>query len=346
MKILYAIQGTGNGHISRARDIVPILSRKGELDILISGSQADVSLDVPVKYRFRGLSFFFGKSGGVALWKTWFKANFKNLLKETEQLPIEKYDLVINDFEPVSAWACYRKKLPCVSLSHQAAILNKNAPRPKKKGRVGKFVLQNYAPTNYQFGFHFQAYDDNIFTPIIRQQVRQTAVQARDHFTVYLPAYDDAKMILKLNHLSKTRWELFSKHCTQAFHYKNIHVRPISNEAFITSMAQSRGVLCGAGFETPAEALYLQKKLLVIPMKGQYEQHCNAAALKKMGVPVLKKFNSKHLDVVREWIHADKIVKVNYPDITEQIIDTLFEHYASGKIRAKRWKDDYAELTD
>jgi hypothetical protein len=32
-------------------------------------------------------------------------------------------------------------------------------------------------------------------------------------------------------------------------------------------------------FETPAEALFLGKKLLVIPMTGQYEQECNAAAL-------------------------------------------------------------------
>ncbi len=47
-------------------------------------------------------------------------------------------------------------------------------------------------------------------------------------------------------------------------------------------------MLCGAGFETPAEALFLGKKLMVIPMKGQYEQHINAASLKELGIPVLK----------------------------------------------------------
>ena len=44
MKILYAIQGTGNGHISRARDIIPVLMQMGELDILISGTEAEVEL--------------------------------------------------------------------------------------------------------------------------------------------------------------------------------------------------------------------------------------------------------------------------------------------------------------
>ena len=61
MKILYAIQGTGNGHISRARDIIPLLQKKGDLDILISGIQADVELPYEVKYKLKGLSFIFGK---------------------------------------------------------------------------------------------------------------------------------------------------------------------------------------------------------------------------------------------------------------------------------------------
>ena len=51
MKILYAIQGTGNGHVSRARDIIPILQKKGDLDILVSGIQADVDLPYNIKYK-------------------------------------------------------------------------------------------------------------------------------------------------------------------------------------------------------------------------------------------------------------------------------------------------------
>ncbi len=37
MRILYAIQGTGNGHLTRAKEIIPMLQQKGELDILVSG---------------------------------------------------------------------------------------------------------------------------------------------------------------------------------------------------------------------------------------------------------------------------------------------------------------------
>src|SRR3990170_7366789 len=104
MKILYAIQGTGNGHISRAREIIPLLQRRCETDILISGSQADIELPFEVKFRLHGLGFDFGKKGGIDLRKTYNKANTKRLLKEIKELPVAGYDFVLNDFEPVSAW--------------------------------------------------------------------------------------------------------------------------------------------------------------------------------------------------------------------------------------------------
>ena len=116
MNILYAIQGTGNGHLSRAMDIIPCLKLHGNVDILVSGTQGDLCLPYPLKYKLRGLSFIFGKAGGVDLWKTFIKSNVRKLVKEINALPVEQYDLVINDFEPVSAWACYMKNIPCIGL--------------------------------------------------------------------------------------------------------------------------------------------------------------------------------------------------------------------------------------
>ena len=327
MKVLYAIQGTGNGHLSRARDIIPVLEEYAQLDILVSGTQAEVELGYPVKYRKKGLGFAFGKNGGIDLLNTYLDANISNLLKEIDSLPVEDYDFVINDFEPVSAWACRRKKVPCISLSHQASLLSKKAPRPRKKDPLASFILENYAPTNFQISFHFSSYDENIFTPVIRKQVRDTEIDDKGHYTVYLPAYDDKKLIRKLSIFENTRWEIFSKHTRTTYQNGNISVHPISNEAFLKSMAESTGVLCGAGFETPAEALYLGKKLLVIPMKGQYEQQCNAAALKQMGVPVMRNLKEKNLFRIGEWLEHSEPVAVFYPDQTRSIVKKIFEEH-------------------
>ncbi|MEP2240164.1 MAG: glycosyltransferase family protein [Maribacter sp.] len=326
MRVLYAIQGTGNGHLSRARDVIPALLKHNiSLDILVSGIQADIKLPYPVKYQLKGLSFIFGKKGGVDVWKTYYKANSLRLQKEIKSIPVADYDLVINDFEPVTAWACKLKNKPCYSFSHQAAVLSDQAPKPKKKDRMGKWILNNYAPTSQQFGLHFKSYEDNIYTPIIRDDIRSAPITNGDHYTVYLPSYSDEKLLKFLSRMKSVKWEVFSKHNTYEYFHKNIHIKPITNNAFVKSMASSKGVLCGAGFETPAESLYMQKKLLVVPMKGQYEQQCNAAALADMGVPIIKSLKKKHVDKVKAWLNSDTVIPVNYPDITDKIISKLLE---------------------
>lgn len=336
MKILYAIQGTGNGHLSRAREIIPILQKKGDLDLLISGTQADVELPFPVKYRFKGLCFIFGKKGGVDVMATYRKSNLKRLYAEIKSLPVEKYDLVISDFEPVSAWACRRKNKRCIGLSHQAAVIHKKAPKPEKSDLIGKAILHNYAPVSLSYGFHFANYDEEIFTPVIRSEIRNPAAETKPHYTVYLPAYSDKRIIRNLSVMKDIQWEVFSKHSRQTYRHGNIYIRPIENDAFIESFISCTGILCGAGFETPAEALYLRKKLLVIPMKGQYEQQCNAAALAGMGVPVLKSLKEKHQKKIRAWIDHPQFIPVNYPDITEEIIDRVLEENASDEKRLVR----------
>lgn len=334
MKILYAIQGTGNGHLSRARDIIPILQQKGELDILVSGIQADVELPYPIKYKFKGLSFIFGKNGGIDLVETYKKSNLKQLYKEIKSLPIEQYNLVINDFEPVSAWACKMKHKECIGLSHQAAVINKKSPKPKKKDIIGKAVLNNYAPVSVSYGFHFGMYDKNIQTPVIRSQVREAKPEDKKHYTVYLPAYSDERIIKILGEIKNINWQVFSKHSKKEYKQKNVHIRPINNDDFIESFINCAGILCGAGFETPAEALYLRKKLMVIPMKGQYEQQCNAAALQTMGVPVIKGLKKKHLDKISAWIVGGQVISVNYPNSTERIINTIIKKH--GAVATKK----------
>lgn len=333
MKILYAIQGTGNGHISRAKSIIPHLKEHGDLDILVSGIQSDISLPFDVKYQFHGMSFIFGKKGGVDFLNTYKKTDLKKFWKEVKSLPVEKYDLVINDFEPVSAWACYKKKLPCIGLSNQLAVLSPDAPQPKHEDLMGKFILKNYAPVTARYGMHFKSYNDQIYTPVIRKEVREVKIKNKEHYTVYLPAYDDERIVEVLSQFKDVKWEVFSKHNKIPIKEKNLSVQAINNEAFLKSMASSKGVLCAAGFATPSEVLYLNKKLMVIPMKKQFEQYCNAAALEEMGVPVLRSLKTKHADKIKEWLNSDHKVHVNYPEVANKIVDRIIQEHSLNKDR-------------
>ncbi|CAM1353815.1 glycosyltransferase family protein [Tenacibaculum halocynthiae] len=322
MRILYAIQGTGNGHASRAIEIIPFLQRKATVDVLISGYQCELKFPFDIKYKLYGLSFIFGKKGGIDVWKTLQKIKLKKLYTEIQSIPVQNYDLIINDFEPITAWAAKLKNVPIISLSHQNAVLDDKAPKYGTY-KFERLILKYYAPANVKFGFHFKPYSSATFSPIIRKDIRYRNSTNKGHYTVYLPAYSDKKIIKVLSEFKNVKWEVFSKHTDTHKYKNNIAIKPINGNDFIKSIASSAGVLCGAGFETPAEALYLRKKLLVIPMKNQYEQQCNALSLQEIGVTVLKKFNKNQYSKIAKWVKSAKIIEVSYPDITEDILDAI-----------------------
>lgn len=109
MKILYAFQATGNGHYSRAKEIVPVLQEIASLDVLVSGPEKFNKYEIQVDYRLNGLGFFFGKKGGIDYGLSLRRIKPITLLREIFSMKVEDYDLVINDFEPITAWACQIK---------------------------------------------------------------------------------------------------------------------------------------------------------------------------------------------------------------------------------------------
>lgn len=327
MRVLYAIQGTGNGHISRAKEVIPALLNRVQVDILVSGTQCDLDLPFEVNYVYKGISFYPNKNGGIDYLKTIRKNGIFRIIKEIRKCPVRKYDLVINDFEPISAWACHFKGVRSISLSHQSTLYKKNVPRPEHNDYLAKLILKYYAPCKHDYGFHFKKYNDKIYPPIIRSDIRILKRKDKDHYTVYLPSYSDEKIINVLSKIKGIKWKVFSKNAKKYYQKKNVYVKPIDSKKFEKSLATCAGVLCGAGFETPAEAIFLRKKLMVIPMKNQYEQHFNAAALKELGVPVIKSLKKRNIYKIEKWIKSDKVVSLDFPNETQGIIDHILYDY-------------------
>lgn len=325
MKILYAVQATGNGHISRAMELMPYLQQYGEVDVFLSGSNSHLQPQLPVKYRSNGLSLFYGNTGGLDYWRMWKELNLKRIWDEAKALPVEKYDIVLNDFDSITSMACRFKRVPSIGFGHQASFQSKHTPRGSKKEVVGEFILQNYAKATDYVGLHFNAYDNFIYSPIIKQEILLATPIDKGHITVYLSHYSDELVLKALHKVNDFRFEVFSKKVKQLTISKNVTLLPISNEGFTQSLIQSHGVITGAGFETPAEALYLAKKLLVIPIKGQYEQLCNAAALKNFNVMVEDALSLDFHTKVTNWISNANTKKLTLVQDTFQIVQLVIE---------------------
>lgn len=332
MRILYALQGTGNGHTARARTIVPLLRQLADVDVLISGIQSEVNLQFELDYRMYGMSFIFGKRGGVDLWRTFQSLKPLTLLHDIRTVPVTQYDLVINDFEPITAYACKQKGVPCHALSHHAAYLSDKTPRPLQKGMPGfisEWLYKHYAPCPNYTGFHFKPFDSFIRTPVIRDEIR--ALQTRDdgHITVYLQSYSDKRLIALFQSFNDISFEVFSKHTKTSYRSKNVFIQPIDNGNYVKSLEKCHGLITAGGFESPAEALFLGKKILSVPIVNQYEQFCNVEALKLVGGHVSYRLEDSVTDgSIQKWLENTSIPQVNYPDETASILQEIVQQYA------------------
>lgn len=302
MKILYAVQATGNGHISRAHQLYPYLTQFGEVDIMLSGSNSTLASDIPVKYRSRGISLYYSECGGLDYLRMARNFSLPQIRKDVRQLPVDKYDLVINDFDYITARACSLRKKKSVQFGHQASFTSANVPRPSRRSIVGEYVLKNYAVATHYVGLHFKSYDKHIFPPVIKKEIMEARPQDHGHITVYLPAYDQVCIENLFLDMHPVEFHWFLPGITKPFRKQNIHYFPVNQQDFNHSLVHCHGLLTGGGFETPAEALYLGKKLLSVPIRDQYEQQCNSAALKEMGIPVIQELNGRSHGVLDTWI--------------------------------------------
>jgi len=333
MKILYSVQATGNGHISRAMELLPHLQQHGKVDIFLSGNNSSLQLDAPIKYRSKGLSLYYSCAGSLSYWKTFKKIEPLRLRKEINELPVEKYDLVINDFEYITSAACAKKKIPSVNFGHQASFLSDKTPRPAKRNAIGEWLLRNYGKATSYIGLHFDNYDDFIFTPVIKKEILNAEPKDNNYITVYLPSFCEKQLLDIFSLLKDYRFEIFCHHTKMVKQFGAIKLLPVNKRLFNASLINCSGIITGGGFETPAEALQLNKKIMSIPINGQYEQQCNAAAMQKLGVYTLDKIDRMFPAHFYEWMNKPAPIRVDYNNSIPESLSHLFSRVKKKELQ-------------
>lgn len=325
LKLLYAIQGTGNGHLARAMEIAPHLVRMAEVDFLISGKAAELKFPYEFKYRYHGIFFIFGKRGGVNYLSTAARLKPLRFLRDVAQCPVTDYDAVINDFEPVSAWAARRRNVKAIAVSHQAAFYSPKVPRHKDRNAFIEYGMRRFAPFDAFVASHYKPYDEDIFLPVIRKELLEATVTTGDKIVVYLPAFADQKLIPHFNKLKHENWLIFSKKASQKYQAGNVTVHPVNRELYSRELILAKAVLMGSGFQGTSEALYLGKKLMTIPMFDQYEQLCNAAALEALGVRIVYKIDGAFSEKLQSWLAEENTCHYRFQPDPEAMAMRILE---------------------
>ncbi|RTY71367.1 glycosyltransferase family protein [Flavobacterium sp. LB2P53] len=330
MKIFYAIQATGNGHISRAMQLYPYLQKFGTVDFFMSGNNASLKIDLPVKYKSDGCSLHYSKCGGLNYWNIAKNIRPIQMFKDASSLPLKNYDVVINDFDSITSLACKLQKVHSVQFGHQASFASKLTPRPEKKSLMGEIILKHYAPSPQYIGLHFEKYDSFILPPIIKDEIIHAEPKDLKHITVYLPSFQKDCLEKAFNKRSEINFHWFLNDVKLKHTIGNITYYPVNQKQFNQSLINCHGIITGGGFETPAEALYLRKKILSIPIRNHYEQECNAAALKKMGVPVVYEAGDNFDLIIENWLNKDTPIPNILANTVPDTLQFLFDTYNSN----------------
>lgn len=312
MKILYGVQGTGNGHTTRARIMARALKEAGaEVDWVFSGrdEQDYFDMDVFGQYRcFRGLTLV-TRRGRVHYPQTLLKSRLRELYRDIKQLDVSHYDLIVTDFEPVSAWAGRRAGIPVIGVSHQCAFLH-DIPKRGDNAFIRLF-MRYFAPATQPIGLHWHHFNQPILPPLVEPSHYPNESQPGRHL-VYLPFADSEETLQMLRDFPNEQFYVYQRVATPRDE-GHIHIRPFSREGFQADLHHCEGVICSAGFELSSEAIQLGKKLLVQPVSGQMEQQSNALALSQLGYGAVAQVFTP--ETIAHWLGMPRPKPVRYPDV-------------------------------
>lgn len=314
---------------------MPHLQKLGEVDVFLSGRNHSLQPGFEVKYRSPGLSLFYSKEGGLDTWQMLKKNNIAKALRHASHLPLEKYDLVLNDFDFITAYSAKMKNLPSIQFGHQASFASPNTPRFMGNNFSGEFILNHFAPASSYVGLHIKRYDQFIFPPVIKESILHAEPCNLGHTVVYLPAITSKALLGVFSGFKDLQFVVFGSDIHQVSKSGNVTFQPINDHVFTSHLIKAESIITGGGFETPAEALYLGKKMLICPISRHYEQLCNAAALEKEGISVVQNISLHNLKItLNSWLYeSPKECVIEANDISETFNHILSVNETLQKVK-------------
>jgi uncharacterized protein (TIGR00661 family) len=336
MKILFGVQGTGNGHINRANTMAAALEKYPDLDVnwLLSGRNPELGCGDIQDYSWREGLTFAVKKGKINLLATLKKNNLRQFFKDIKTLDLQPYDLVITDYEPVIAHAARKRGIRVVGIGNQYAF---KYPIPMRGTNPFSLALMNnFSPATTSVGLHWHHFGQPILPPILNIKKLETyQPNIPNKHIVYLP-FENLEFITELLR-TFVEFDFYIYHPeAQEIDFGNLHYRPISRNGFKQNLLNACGVITNCGFELISECLYLGKRIYCKPIMGQMEQLSNAAALTQLGYAEVS-FKLSRAEISAWLHHPTSATKLDYPDVAQAlagwIVDGCKESTASMATR-------------
>jgi uncharacterized protein (TIGR00661 family) len=320
-RIILAVQGEGRGHLTQALAVHEILSRHGHtVCCVIVGTSCNRQIpdfftrkfSVPV-IPVLSPNFTMDKnSKSIHLGRTVMdnllrvKQYRKSMRTIDALLEEHQPDLVINFYEPLIALHALTRKrsFKILAIAHQYIYLH-----PAFKFPDGNTLQSTYLKAYTKFtslGSDIQLAISmynlpeaansklRVCAPLLRKQIFALTPTEEDFVLVYLlnsgysrdiVRYHKKNPSLKLVCFTDSK-EVKEQHNGMLILNENLVFHSLNDSKFLDLMSRCKGLVCTAGFESVCEAMYLNKPVMMVPVKGHYEQYCNARDASRIGAGI------------------------------------------------------------
>lgn len=334
MKYLFIVQGEGRGHMTQAISLGQILRSAGHevVEVVMGKSKQrevppfftekmDASITLLDSPNFvTDKEHKSVKPMKTAIYTLLNSPKYeKSLRKIHELVQRARPDVIVNFYDFLGGLYNFRFRPKCkfICLAHQYLIAHPEFDFPpgrllerttlKLANKITALSAHKILALSFQPLPNLPRKKIFIVPPLLRSEVKALTPTAGKSLLIYMvnPGYGTEveafhrsypEIALDCFWDKKDEPEELVVDDTLTFHQ-------LDDQKFIEKMAQSKGYITTAGFESVCEAMYLGKPAMMIPVKGHYEQACNAVDGEKAGAGIQNdEFNIKKLvDFIPEY---------------------------------------------
>ena len=318
LRCLFVVQGEGRGHLTQAMALRRMLRGADHRveGVVVGKSQGKAvpdffreAFDAPVTLVESPGFVSDGADRSVRPWAT--------LLHEVSRTPtfwrslatldaaIDRHepDVVVNFFEPLVGFYAmsHRLDVPVVAVAHQYMFLHPAYRFPPGR-RIQRWTARAFArltawgATRRLALSLYPAPDcpqDHLFVlpPLLRGELfRQPEGRREPFFLVYILNSGYAEEVIRWHERHPSVplhcfWDRPDAAPVEAYD-ETLTFHQLDDKKFLAYMAHCRGFVSTAGFESIAEAMYLDTPVQAVPVEGHYEQLCNAVDAVRAGAGI------------------------------------------------------------
>ncbi len=357
-KFVFAVQGEGRGHLTQAIATYELLTEQGhEVAAVLIGSSTRREIPGFVRQRIKcpvltysSPNFVTDKENksiklGKTLWKTlaqWKShRNSMQLIRTT--IASLQPDLLLNFYEPLVGACSLLKPLPVktISIAHQFLYLHPEFEFPEDSPAKEKWAIQQYtrltaARADAMLALSFypmarpQYKNIQVCPPLLRREVARQELFEGDYILVYLlnSGYMQEVINWHKNH-PQVQVHCFTDSGTvkgKWQYHENLYFHSLDDQKFLRYMANAKGLVTTAGFESVCEAMYMGKPVLMVPVQGHFEQWCNARDAHKADAGIYA--DSFQLDALLEYIPRYRSTAKSFRIWQEETEEILLNTFA------------------